>query len=394
MVKMEGAGTPQSEIPGRLDRAREAMAERDLDLLLVIGRSFYDRMGDLTFLTNHFPPFPAGAFTKESRGAGHGVLLLPRTGDPILLVDRTGHRKDLVPIEDVRPTPIVAPTVKEALAERGLTRARAGIVGEDILPLALYRDLTAALPDVTWAPADEIVRGLRSIKTEAEIALLKTAAEIADASLAAAMAACVPGQTEADVCAAAIAEGMRRGADFVRYVRVHSGPWSTMGIRWPQATQRVLEEGDVVRVDVIGAFEGYQYDVLRTTCVGEPSGEVLKIFEICAEATEAAVAACRPGVKSDDIYQTSQAIFERAGYGRHSRAFMGHGIGLETVESPLIQKGVQDVIEEGMVLCVEPGVSVPDVAGACIEEEIIVRGDGPELITHAPTRPWRKDGGG
>ena len=120
----------------------------------------------------------------------------------------------------------------------------------------------------------------------------------------------------------------------------------------------------------------------------------MKIFEICAEATEAAVAACRPGVKSDDIYQTSQAIFERAGYGRHSRVFMGHGIGLETVESPLIQKGVQDVIEEGMVLCIEPGVSVPDVAGACIEEEIIVRRDGPELITHAPTRPWRKDGGG
>ena len=64
------------------------------------------------------------------------------------------------------------------------------------------------------------------------------------------------------------------------------------------------------------------------------------------------------------------------------------------MESPLIQKGVQDVIEEGMVLCIEPGVSVPDVAGACIEEEIIVRGDGPELITRAPTRPWRKDGGG
>ena len=68
-----------------------------------------------------------------------------------------------------------------------------------------------------------------------------------------------------------------------------------------------------VRVDVIGAFEGYQYEVLRTTCVGEPSGEVLKILEICAEATEAAVAACRPGGKSDDIYQTSQAVVERAG---------------------------------------------------------------------------------
>ena len=354
MVQMEGAGTPQWEIAGRLDRARSAMAERNLDLLLVIGRSFYDRMGDLTFLTNHFPPFPTGAFTKESRGAGHGVLLLPRTGEPVLLVDRTGHRKDLVPIEDVRPTPVIAPTVKEALAERGLTEARVGIVGEDILPLALYRDLTAVLPDVTWEPADEIVRDLRGIKTEAEIALLKKAAEIADVSQAAAMAACVPGHTEADVCAAAIAEGMRRGADFVRYVRVHSGPWSTMGIRWPQATQRVLKEGDVVRVDVIGAFEGYQYDVLRTTFLGEPSGEVLKILEVCADATEVAVAACRPGVKSDDIYQASQAVFEREGFGPYSRAFMGHGIGLETVESPLIQKGVQDVIEEGMVLCIEP----------------------------------------
>ncbi|SVE61831.1 uncharacterized protein METZ01_LOCUS514685, partial [marine metagenome] len=194
------------------------MIEQKFDLLLVIGRSFYDRMGDLTFLTNHFPPFPAGAFSKESRGAGHGVLLLPAKGDPILLVDRTGYRKDLVPIQDVRITSIIAPTVQEALTERGLTRARAGIVGEDIMPLALYRDLTTALPEIMWEPADEIVRSIRGIKTEAEIDLLKEAARIADASQMAAIAACIPGNTEADVCAAAIAEGIRQGADFVRYV--------------------------------------------------------------------------------------------------------------------------------------------------------------------------------
>ena len=392
MVRLEGAGTPQSEIPDRIERARKAMMERKLDLLLVIGRSFYDRMGDLTFLTNHFPPFPAGAFSKESRGAGHGVLLLPADGEPILLADRTGYRKDLVPIQDVRITSIIAPTVQEALAERGLAEARAGIVGEDIMPLALYRDLAAALPGVQWEPADEIVRGLRGIKTGAEIELLKEAARIADASLTAALAACSPGNTEADVCAAAIAEGMKQGADFVRYVRVHSGPWSTWGIRWPQATKRILEEGDVVRMDVIGAFEGYQYDVLRTTFIGEPSGEILKILELCVEATEVAVAACMPGVKSDDVYQASQAVFEREGYGAHSRVFMGHGIGLETVESPLIQKGVQDRLEEGMVLCIEPGISVPEVAGACIEEEMIVRADGPELLTHTPVRHWRNGG--
>ncbi len=392
MVEREGQGTPRTEIGGRLERAREAMGERDLDLLFVIGRSFYDRLGDLAYLSNHFPPFPAGAFTKESRGAGHGVLLLPRGGEPVLLVDRTGYREDLVPIEDVRITSNIAPTVKEVLTERDLTKARIGIVGEDIMPLALYRDLTAALPEAAWEPADPAVRELRAVKSEAEIALLRKAAEIADRSLAAALAACVPDNTEADVCAAATSEGLRWGADFVRYVRVHSGPWSTWGIRWPQATRRALEEGDVVRIDVIGAFEGYQYDVLRTTCIGEPSGEVLKILEVCAEATETAVAACKPGVKSDDIYQASQALFEAEGYGEHSRAFMGHGIGLETVEAPLIQKGVQDVLEEGMVLCIEPGISIPGVAGACIEEEVIVRKDGPEIITHAPTRPWRNGG--
>ncbi|MFQ5692294.1 MAG: M24 family metallopeptidase [Nitrospinota bacterium] len=392
MVEMEGRGTPGPEIRERLERARRAMAERGLDALFVIGRSFYDRLGDLAYLSNHFPPFPAGTFTKESRGAGHGVLILPAEGAPVLLVDRTGYRRDIVPIEDVRITSNIAPTVKEVLADRRLTAARVGIVGEDILPLALYRDLTEALPGVAWEPADAAVRGLRAVKTEAEIALLRKAAEIADRSQAAALAACAPGRTEADVCAAAIAEGMRRGADFVRYVRVHSGPWSTWGIRWPQATMRVLREGDVVRIDVIGAFEGYQYDVLRTTVLGRPSEEVLKILEVCAEATERAVEAVRPGARSREIYETAQVVFEREGYGAHSRVFMGHGIGLETVEAPLIQKGLQDVIEEGMVLCIEPGLSVPDVAGACIEEEVIVRKDGPELITRAPTRPWRSAG--
>lgn len=389
MVEMEGQGTPRSEIHGRQERARKAMAESDLDLLFVIGRSFYDRLGDLAYLSNHFPPFPAGAFTKESRGAGHGVLLVPREGDPVLLVDRTGYRKDLVPIEDVRITSNIAPTVREVFSERGLTRGRVGVVGEDILPLALFRDLTAAMPEAIWEPADGVVRGLRAVKSDAEIALLRKAAEIADKSQAAALAACAPGNTEAEVCAAAISEGMRQGADFVRYVRVHSGPWSTWGIRWPQATRRALQKGDVVRIDVIGAFEGYQYDVLRTTAVGRPSGEALKILELCADATERAVEAVRPGVRCDQIYGLSQAVFEREGFGEHSRAFMGHGIGLETVEAPLVQKGVQDVIEEGMVLCIEPGISVPGVAGACIEEEVVVRRDGPELLTHSPTRPWR-----
>jgi Xaa-Pro aminopeptidase len=379
---------PREEFLGRLQRTRRMTADRGLDGLLVVGRSFYDRTGDLAYLTNHFPPFPATVFSDRQAGLGHGALVLPVAGAPALIVDGRAYRRDLVVIEDVQADTDVARGIATALRDRRMASGRIGLVGEDILPLAMYRALAAALPALAIVPADDIVRRQRMIKSPAEHVLLRRAARVADAGLRAALSHIGDGVPETAVCAAGIAAAMEAGADFVRYLRVHSGPYSAWGSRWPQAMPRTMAQGELVAMDIIGAARGYQFDVLRTTTVGEPDVEHRRVLDTVARAVDAAVAAVRPGLSCGELVRLANALLEEAGYGQYARAFMGHGIGLETVEDPYLTPEATTRLEPGMVVCIEPGVAIPDWAGASIEQEVIVTEHAPEVITPTPARPW------
>jgi Xaa-Pro dipeptidase len=106
------------------------------------------------------------------------------------------------------------------------------------------------------------------------------------------------------------------------------------------------------------------------------------------EATNAAVEATRVGLPAEDLVTVAREVFEKVGYADYSRSFMGHGIGLETVEPPLISPGDHTELQAGMVLCIEPGLSIPGVGGFCIEQEVVVREDGPELLTPFEAKLW------
>ncbi|MEW6047179.1 MAG: Xaa-Pro peptidase family protein [Bacillota bacterium] len=394
-------GIPREEVLDRQERVRRRLLQAGLDALLVVGRSFYDRVGDLAYLTNHFPPFPATVFSGQQKGLGHGLLLLPGEGPTALVIDGRAYREELVVADEVRGGSDLGAVLAELLRERRLATARIGLVGEDILPLAMFRALTQALPALELPAAGHLVRELRRRKSPAELRLLRRGAAIAGAGLKVAVELIgtvghTPGAsgtgatvTESDVCAAGIAAAMREGADFIRYLRVHSGPYSAWGSRWPQAMPRAIRVGELVDLDIIGAYWGYQFDVLRTTVAGgRPDAGQRRVLEAVLEASRRAVAACRPGTPCEDVVRVANAYLEEQGYGRYARTFMGHGIGLETVEEPYLAPGDRTPLEPGMVLCVEPGVYIPGWGGASIEEEIIVTGGAPEQITHYPAKLW------
>ncbi len=379
---------PRAEFLGRLERTRKAAAARGLDGVLVIGRSFYDRTGDLAYLTNHFPPFPATVFSETQRGLGHGLLLLPLRGTPILIVDGRSYRKDLVVIDEVRSDTDLVRALVGALRDRAVGAGHVGLVGEDIMPVALHRAVLQALPGLDLPPADDLVRGQRLIKSPAGQILLRHAAGVADVGLHAALGRIRHGVRETEVCAAGVAAAMEAGADFVRYLRVHSGPYSAYGSRWPQAMPRPMEQGELVTMDIIGASGGYQFDVLRSTVVGAPDDERRRFLDAVARAADAAVEASRPGVECRDLVRIANGLLADAGYGQHTRTFIGHGIGLETVEEPYLTPDTATRLEPGMVVCIEPGLYVSGWGGASIEHEVIVTESEPEVITHAPVRPW------
>ncbi len=385
-------GITQDEIRARIARLQAALRQRGLPALLAVGSSFYDRPGPVAYLTGHFPPFPNSVFSGPARGLGHALALVPADGEPTLLVDGRGYRRDLITaLPDIRLDNDLVAALAGALRERGLATATVGLAGEDILPLALYRDLAAALPQLTLQRAEDLLHRLRSIKSPDEQRLLRRAAEIAGVGLRAVMDTIRPGATEQEVCAAGTAAALAAGADFVRYLRVHSGPWSGGGSRWPQATERVMQAGDVVVLDIIGAYRGYAFDVNRTTVVGGGAAladEDRRFLEAGHAATEAAVTATRAGATLGAVVEAGRRAVIDAGFPALAPSGAGHAIGLETVEEPYLSAGGAEELRPGMVLCVEPSIAIPGRIGCAIEQEVIVTDGAPEVIIGFPTRLW------
>jgi Xaa-Pro aminopeptidase len=388
IAQFSASGISPDEVRARQQRTRELAAARGLDAVLVVGRSFYDRPGNLAYLTNHFPPFPASVFADGMRGLGHGFLVLPMAGRPVLLADGRAYRKDMVAVAEVRVSNDLVAPLMDTLADLGLAKSRLGVAGEDILPAVVARELTRALPELHLVPADDLLAQQRMHKSTAEVRLLSEAAALAGLGLQTALRHVQPGRKEWDVCAAGTAAALAAGADFVRYLRVHSGPLAGQGSRWPQATDRVLQPGDMVTLDIIGAWWGYQFDVLRSTAVGAPDAEQRRVLDAALRATERVLARVRPGAVVDELVTVALRSLADDGYEAYTSGFVGHGIGLETVEEPYLVPGVRLELEEGMVLCVEPSLRIPGWGGASIEQEIVVTHDGFELLTDFPARLW------
>ena len=379
-----GLAIDRSEVAGRLERTRRAAAAAGYDALLVLGRSFYERPGDLAYLTNHFPPFPTGPFFPGRRGTGYAALLLPVQQAPVLIVDHPSVHRPLIPIEEIRPNPDLFGGVIEAVrAVAGLRHL--GVVGSDLLPWPAAQALHAACPTLQMSAADALVRRQRAIKSAAEIRLLQRAAEVAEVGLRAALAAIRPGVGERAICAAGTSACLLAGADFVRYFRVHSGPYSSWGSRWPQATDRRVAAGEIVALDAIGAVAGYAFDVNRTAVCGRPDDDQRRLLEAGLAASAAAVATVAAGVPVSAIVAAGRAAAAQAGFTASASA--GHGIGLETIEEPMLVPGTGD-LEEGMVVCVEPGIFQPGLGGCSTEQMVVVTATGGRSLTTLAGRLW------
>lgn len=371
---------PSENVRRRQQRAIDVAHDRDCDVVVAVGRSFYDRPGMMAWLSNHFPPFPTAVTAPGIEGLGHSVLML--TDDrAVLVVDNPNYREDVVVADEVRASSDV--TAETLMVLHELAPDHIGLADGELLPLPTWQAWQTHLT-AEWQPLDEALWALRRVKEPAEHEALRRAARVADAGLRAAVDTIAPRVTEAEVCAAGISAAMAAGADFVRYLRVHSGPWSAWSSRWPQATDRSLEPGDLVVLDIIGAVEGYGFDVLRTTTVGEPTDEQAVLFAAIEAATSAAVDAATPGTPVVDLVAAAHAELHVRDY-TDAAGFVGHGIGLETVEPPYLRDDQDAILQAGEVLCIEPGVWRRGWGGASLEQEVIVA-DEPEVITRTPVR--------
>ncbi|MBB3037270.1 M24 family metallopeptidase [Hoyosella altamirensis] len=231
--------------------------------------------------------------------------------------------------------------------------------------------------------ATPVLRELRMIKDDAEIAALRAAGEAIDRVHARIPEILIAGRTEAAVAADISAAIVEEGHTEAAFVIVGSGPNGADPHH--EVSSRVIERGDVVVVDIGGPVPvGYFSDCTRTYSVGEPNNEATEKIGILEEAQRAAVAAVRPGATAGDIDAAARDHLAAHGLSDYFVHRTGHGIGLSVHEEPYILSGSNQTLRAGMAFSVEPGVYLPGKWGARIEDIVVVSDDGAVTLNNQP----------
>jgi Xaa-Pro aminopeptidase len=274
------------------------------------------------------------------------------------------------------------------LVERARGRAAATIaVSERLWSLHLLR-LQAAAPGARWVSATEVLRELRMVKDADEIELLRLAGAAADRVVEQIAAGRLVGRTEADVAREVRERLITEGHDTSEFAIVASGPNSASPHH--DASDRVIQAGEPIVLDIGGALGGYGSDTTRTLWVtggddrNGPTEEFRHLFGVLLAAQVAATRAVRPGIPAEQIDRTARNIIDGEGYGENFFHRTGHGIGLESHEEPYLVAGNGEPIGAGMAFSVEPGIYLPGRYGARIEDIVVCGPDGPIVLNNVP----------
>jgi Xaa-Pro aminopeptidase len=248
------------------------------------------------------------------------------------------------------------------------------------LPAEIYLEIQARLPHVKLVDVSAVTNEIRMIKDEQELHFMREAIKICDLAFSHILDFIRPGITEHDIGLELELFMKKHGAERIKANHViASGPRSCLP--HGQATERVIEVGDFVKMDFGAVVNGYFSDFTRTVVVGPPSEKQLEIYQIVRHAQEESLKAIGPGKKCSEIDEVGRGIIRAAGYGDNFGHSLGHSLGLAIHEQPAMRATDDTVLQEGMVITVEPGIYIPGFGGVRIEDLIVITKDGHENFT-------------
>src|SRR5262245_20248557 len=327
------------------------------------------------------------------------MLVIPANGDAALVAPRL----EVTPAQKCAPAaagslPVV--TWEETEDPHALV---AGMVGDDAgeaaaasgLRIAVSDDLPARhllrlqerLPGARFELGSPLIGQLRIVKDADEIALLAAAAHAADRVVAQIAAGRLVGRTESDVAREVRERLLAEGHDEAHFAIVGSGPNSASPHH--EASDRVIQAGEPIVLDIGGTIAGYGSDITRTLWVtgGDPERgpdeRFRHLFGVLHTAQGAATKAVGPGMAPEAIDATARRVIDGEGYGAAFFHRTGHGIGLEGHEDPYIVEGNTEPLREGMAFSIEPGIYLVGEYGARIEDIVVCGPDGPIALSVA-----------
>jgi Xaa-Pro aminopeptidase len=374
---------PVEEQRNRLQRVRTAMDAHELDGLLVWGSAAAN--GDpIRFLSGYLHVFPGAS----------SLLLVPRERDPVLLVDQPWHLEEarkMSWVEDIRPYPNPARrwladelrrAIQDSVRAAGLTSGRLGVFGGE-MPAVYAEILADTLSDASFGDAVPVWEDIVAAPSPYDVTKIRETAAVADLGLAGAVEAAGEGVPEYELCFHSLARMAAAGADFLHgsglSTHVNTGSFSDVisNVRPHLFSRRPLEAGQMFWLDLSACYEGYYTDTDRTISVGEPSPEQRELYEVTAEMYRVMLVEARAGVPGGDLWESATKVAVDAGYGDYSNhVYLGHTTGITTSSRPVVARGETAELRPGSFLNVEPGIFVPGVGSACIENTLHITEDG------------------
>jgi Xaa-Pro aminopeptidase len=277
-----------------------------------------------------------------------------------------------------------AATVATILRDFGIGQQPRIALGERALAETAAA-LHAFLPGAVFSNATQLLRQMRVIKAEDEIAIMRQAGAITEAAFADVLTQLKHGMTELDIISEVDYQLRRHGSLGPSFTTsmYNSGPATPLLFGQREATwKRVLTPPVSLLFDFGAVYEGYCYDYGRTVSFGQPSDEQQRVYDLVMASQRAGIAAMKAGqVTTTQVDAAARKVIEDGGYGSEFRHRLGHGIGMDVHEPPFLTAGDETLIREGMLFTVEPSITQMNSFSARVEDVVVARPGGGEALT-------------
>ena len=315
------------------------------------------------------------------------------TGDDSMLVIGMNTAQLVTDFRYVEQAAREAPDFQIKKQEKGLLRRVAEVIHENGLSRVgfeggslcydWHRKIARQLHDVDFSHSVRL-DDLRQVKSEEELSCIRRAMEIGDEAFAYILTYIRPGLSELDV-AAALENCMRQQGSLCPSFATIVASGKRGSLPHGTATEKLINVGEFVTMDYGAVYKGYHSDMTRTVCVGRADEKQRHVYSTVLKAQELGVGLVQPGASGKEVDRRVRQQIAEAGYGRYFGHGLGHSVGLEIHEEPrLSPSSTCEALAENMLVTVEPGIYIPDWGGVRIEDTVVVKEGGCEILTHSP----------